>query len=86
MSHRSTPLRFYLAALLWLSAAPAFGQDILLKLSPAQVAEITRLIDLQPIDKTPPAEFWDVQVAIDKALQADPDALRAVLLARSAMR
>jgi hypothetical protein len=49
MSHRSTPPRFvFLAAALWLTAiASAFAQnapDIMLKLSPAQVAKIDALI------------------------------------------
>jgi hypothetical protein len=79
-----------LAAAFWLTAiASAFAQDatdITLKLRPAQVAEIGRLIDLQPIGKAPPAAFWDVQATIDKALQANPAAMRAVLSARSAQR
>jgi hypothetical protein len=85
-----TPLRFALiAAGLWLSVASAIAQnalDIALTLNPAQVAEITRLIDLQPISTAPPAAFWNLQATIDKALQANPDALRAVLSLRSATR
>jgi hypothetical protein len=87
-----TPLRIYfLAIAVWLSAASAaFAQvpppDITLKLSPAQVAEIGRLIDLQPISISPPAAYWDLQATIDKALQANPAAMRAVLSARSAQR
>jgi hypothetical protein len=85
MSHRS--IRFYLfAAAVCFSAAPAFGQDVTLKLSAAQVAEITRLIDLQPQNATPPAAYWDLQTSIDKALQANPAALRAVLSIRGARR
>jgi hypothetical protein len=88
MSHRSNPLRLYLlAAVVWLSAAPAFGQDansVTLKLSAAQVAEIARLIDLQPIGVTPPTAYWDLQTKLDAALRANPDALRAVLHARGA--
>jgi hypothetical protein len=81
--------RFRLAAAgLWLfaTAAPAFAQDVTFTLNPAQVAEITRLIDQQPIGQTPPPAFWEVQAAIDKALQANPEALRAVLSARRAAR
>jgi hypothetical protein len=85
MSHR--PLRFYLlATALWLSAAPAFGQDATLKLSVAEVVEITRLVDLQPIGKSPPAAYWDLQIKLQKALEANPDAMRAVLSARNAVR
>jgi hypothetical protein len=88
MSHRS--IRFYLfAAALWLSAVPSSAQDaagVTLKLSVAEVAEITRLIDLQPQNVTPPAAYWDLQTKIDKSLQANPDALRTVLSIRSARR
>jgi hypothetical protein len=89
--YSKTPLRFY-SAVLWLSAAPAFAQDaprITLNLSPAEVAEITRLIDLQPCSQergcpTPPAAFWDLQTTISRALEADPTALQAVRAAGSA--
>jgi hypothetical protein len=98
LSHSTrTPLRFgLLAACLWLGTAPAFAQeaqpDITLKLSPAEVAEIARLIDLQPWQPcspalgcpTPPPAFWDLQTTISRALEADPAASRAVLAARSA--
>ena len=57
MLARSTksPLRIgLLATAIWLAAiSSAFAQDapdITLKLSPAQVAEIMRLVDLQPIN------------------------------------
>jgi hypothetical protein len=87
----NAPLRFgLLAAALWLTAtAPAFAQDapdITLKLSPAQVAEIGRLIDLQPISISPPAAYWDLQTRLSQAVNANPAALRAVLSARSAQR
>jgi hypothetical protein len=86
------PLRFgFLAAALWLSATHAFAQeapaDITLRLSPAYVAEITRLIDLQPTtSQSPPAAYWDLQLKINETLKANPAALRAVLSARSARR
>jgi hypothetical protein len=62
MSHHDSPktqLRLgSLATALWLAAiSSAFAQDapdITLKFSPAQVAEIGRLIDLQPMSKDPP--------------------------------
>jgi hypothetical protein len=85
MLHR---LKFYfLAAAVWLSGAPAIGQDannVTLKLSVAEVAEIARLVDLQPIGVTPPIAYWDLQVTIAKALQANSKAQRAVLDQRSA--
>lgn len=83
-------LRFCLfAAGLWLSAASAFAQDardITLKLNPAQVAEIARLIDLQPMSIAPPAAYWDLQTKILDTGVADPKALKAVLAAGSAAR
>jgi hypothetical protein len=92
-----TPLRFAIfVAGLWLS--PAFAQDaqpdITLHLSPAEVAEIARLVDLQPWQPcspelgcpTPPAAFWDLQTTISRVLEADPAALRAVLAAGSAAK
>jgi hypothetical protein len=88
----TTPLRFRLltAAVLWLATtAAALAQDditIALKLSAEQVAEIVRLADLQPINKSQPDAFWQLQIKIAEALQANPDAMRAVLQARSAKR
>jgi hypothetical protein len=89
-----TPLRFGFAAALWLAAvASAFAQeappDIILKLSPAQVVEIGRLIDLGApgtFVSSPPAAYWDLQVNIQHALAANPAASLAVLSARSAVR
>jgi hypothetical protein len=87
-----TPLRFcFLAIGIWLSAiaSPAFAQDvpdITLHLSPAQVAAILRLVDLQPLGVAPPAAHWDLQITIRETLRANPDALRAVLSAGSARR
>lgn len=74
--------------LLALRAGPALADEpvVSLTLSPAQVAEMVRLIDLQPISQAPPPAFWDLQTTIGKALQANPDAARAFLLARSAAR
>lgn len=71
-----------------LAATPATAQtpSVVLPLTPALVAEIARLIDLQPIDKTAPAAFWELQTTIDEALRANPDAFRAVATARSAAR
>jgi len=90
--HRSTksPLRIVFASALWLtSIASAFAQvapDITLELSPAQVAEIMRLVDLQPIGKAPPPAFWDLQRKIQETLRVNPKALRAVQAAWSAER
>jgi hypothetical protein len=89
MSHHSkTPLGFGFAAALWLAAiASAFAQDapdITLKLSPAEVAEITRLIDLQPISISPPVAYWDLQTKLSQTLEVNPAALFAVISARSA--
>jgi hypothetical protein len=95
MSYRKASLRFrfgLFAAVLWLSAAPAFAQDALhitLKLSPALVEEIERLIDLDLCSQergspTPQAAFWDLQTTISKALEADPTALQAVHAVRGA--
>jgi hypothetical protein len=91
MSHHSkTRLGFGFAAALWLAAiASAFAQDapdITLKLSPAEVAEITRLIDLQPISISPPVAYWDLQTKLSQTLEVNPAALRAVISARSAQR
>jgi hypothetical protein len=91
---RKTPRRIgLLAAALWLTAmASAFAQDtpdITLKLSPAQVAEIGRLIDLaapSTFVSPPPAAYWDLQTRISRELAADPAALSAVLSAGSAVR
>ena len=94
MSSHSTKtpirLRFLLTAAFWLTAiASAFAQDatdITVKLSPAQVAEIGRLIDLQPISKAPSAAYWDLQTKLVQALEAEPAAKRAVLSAMRAQR
>jgi hypothetical protein len=70
-------------------AAPAFAQDapdITLTLSPAQVAEIWRLVDLQPCCQVVPPAFFDLQAKLGDALDANPAALRAFLAARSAAR
>jgi hypothetical protein len=95
------PVRFFCAWLrllavpavgLLLCAAPAFGQrapEITVKLSPAEVAEIFRLVDVEAPNtfiSSPPQAFWDLQRTVAKAVQANPDALRAVLSARSAAR
>jgi hypothetical protein len=86
MPSTKTPLRFYLlAAALWLSAAPAFGQDapdVTLQLSPAQAREIMRLVDLQPMTPAPPPAFWELQVKLGAALEANPDAKAAFGSAR----
>jgi hypothetical protein len=77
------------AAFVWLSAVPAIGQDansVTLKLSAADVAEIMRLADLQAPSLTNPPAYWDLQLAIDKALQANPAAARAFLQIRGAKR
>jgi hypothetical protein len=86
-----TSLRFRLfAAGLWLlTTGAAFAQEALeitVRLTPAEVAEIARLIDLQPISISPPPAYWDLQTGIARQLEADPAALRAVLSARSAAR
>jgi hypothetical protein len=92
MSHRSTPLRFHLlAAAFWLTAmASAFAQEapeITVRLTPAEVAEIARLVDLQPISISPPAAYWDLQTKLGAALDAaGPEAGLAFLAARSATR
>jgi hypothetical protein len=87
------PSRIHLLAvglLLW--AAPALGQraaDIALKLNPAEVAEIARLVDLAAPNtfvSPPPQAYWDLQTTVSKALQANPDAMRAVLSERRASR
>jgi hypothetical protein len=54
MSHRSkSPLRFLLAIICIAGISPAIAQDATIELSP--VAEIGRLVDLQPISESPPA-------------------------------
>jgi hypothetical protein len=70
------------AAAIWLaSVAGAFAASpdvaLHLTLSPAEVVAIMRSMDRQPISETPPDGFWDVQVKIKQALEANPDALRA---------
>jgi hypothetical protein len=93
MSHCSTKTRFGFAAAFWLAAiASAFAQDapdITLQLSPAQVAEIMRLVD-QEAPRTfvspPPPAYWSLQTKISRTLEADPAAARAVLSARSVAR
>jgi len=86
----TTSLRFrFFAAGLWLftTAVPALAQDITLTLSPAQVAEIIRLVDLQPLGHAPPAEFWQLQDKIGVALaRSSVEVRRAVVSARSAGR
>jgi hypothetical protein len=89
-ARRSTKTLLFAVGLL-LSAAPALGQgapDITLKLSPAEVAEIVRLADLTApnIVSPPPQAYWDLQAKLSEAVQADPDASRAVLSAMRASR
>jgi hypothetical protein len=94
MSHHSkTPLRFGFAAALWLAAvASAFAQEapeITVRLTPAQVIEVERLVDLaapSTFVSPPPDAYWDLQVNIQHALAANPAASLAVLSARSAVR
>jgi hypothetical protein len=90
------PLRFgLLTAAFWLStAAAAFAQeappaDITLRLTPAQVAEVMRLVDLaapRTFIARPPDAYWDLQNKINDALESNPDAKRAFLSAGSAAR
>jgi hypothetical protein len=92
MSCCSTKRFHLLGAGLLLWAAPALGQrapEITVKLSPAEVAEILRLVDVEAPNtfvSSPPQAFWDLQRTVAKAVQADPDALRAVLSLRRASR
>lgn len=73
-------------ATFWLATtAAAFAQDaqpdITVKLTPAEVAEIARLVDLaapSTFVSRPPSAYWDLQITISRALEADPAALRAV--------
>ncbi|SHH38012.1 hypothetical protein [Bradyrhizobium erythrophlei] len=81
---------YFLAIAVWLSATSAFAQeaapDITLKLSPAEVAEITRLVDLaapSTFIAPPPLAYWDLQTKISDTLEANPDAARAVAVARA---
>jgi hypothetical protein len=86
---KTRPRLVFLAVAVWLSAAPAFGQDaahVTVKLSVTEIAEILRLIDLQASSLKNPDAYFYLQLAIDKALQANPDAARAVLSIRSAHR
>jgi hypothetical protein len=92
MSQRQTKtaLRFLLAAAMaWLaSTAGALAQDVTMTLTPAEIAVLTQALDLVPtnISPPPPQAFWEAQAAINRALQANPDALRAVLSLRSAAK
>jgi hypothetical protein len=90
MPSTKTPLRFVsIAAGICLLAAPAFAQDapeITLRLSPAQVAEIIRLGDLEPLAVSRPDAFWELQSQIADALAKDPAAMSAFLEARRAAR
>jgi hypothetical protein len=58
-------------------AASAFAQNVNVSLNPAEVVAIMRSMDRQPISEIPPTGFWDVQIKIKQALEANPDALRA---------
>lgn len=76
-------LRFYfLSAAVWLSAAPAFGQDaasVTLHLSPVQAAAVLDAMDARaqlPTLATSDA-FWQVQAKLKEALDADPKGRRA---------
>jgi hypothetical protein len=81
----ATTTRLLFGLWLWIcGTAAAFAQDvdITLKLHPAQVVEIERLMDRQPTldarDAPPPA-YWELKIAILGALAANPDANRAAL-------
>lgn len=77
----------YVAAFLAAFAPAALADEtITLRLDPAKLAETIRLIDLQPMEKAPPKAFWDLQNQISAALEANSDALRAVVAARGAAR
>jgi hypothetical protein len=83
-------LRIAIAALC-ICAAPAIAQDatgVTLKLNIAEAAEIVRLVNMQPSSQSPPPAYWDLQVDLNKALLADPKAMRAFqsLSAGSAVR
>jgi hypothetical protein len=69
--------------------APAIAQDapsVTLKLSAVEVSEIERLINLQPILQSTPPAYWDLQINTNRALEATPEAMRALLSAGSAVR
>jgi len=93
MSHRSIKASFRILALA-AGLLPAVGaraqeQLVMLKLTPAQIAEISRLVD-QEASRTfitsPSPAYWTLQLQIQEALAADPAASRAVLLAIEAAR
>jgi hypothetical protein len=86
MLSRSIRAAAIAATLTTLSPPIAAAQDIAVTLSPALIAEISRLVDLQPLDKSAPPTFWELQTKLNEALQANPDAFRAVLQERSARR
>jgi hypothetical protein len=69
------------AAVIWLASfggACAVPADVTLHLTPAEVVAIVRSMDQSPISQVPPAGFWDAQVKIKQALEANPEAWREV--------
>jgi hypothetical protein len=67
-----------LAAMQAALAASAFAQNVNVSLNPAEVVAIVRSMERLPISEVPPAAYWDTQIKIIQALEANPDAWREV--------
>lgn len=57
-----------------------------LPITPEMAIEIMRLVDLQPATQAAPPAFFDLQAALGKAIDANPDFAKATVAARSAVR
>jgi hypothetical protein len=69
------------AAAIWLTSvtgAYAEPPDVVLHLTPTEVVAIVRSMDQSQLSFNPPAGFWDTQIEIIRALEANPDAWREV--------
>jgi hypothetical protein len=67
------------AAIIWLvSGACAAAEPVTLHLTSTEIVAIVRSLDRQPISQIPPNGFWDAQIKIKQALEANPQAWREV--------
>ncbi|MBB4378223.1 hypothetical protein [Bradyrhizobium sp. SBR1B] len=74
-------MRQFLTICALLLSAPAFAQDnasMNLALTPAEAVALQRSLDRQPLSQKPAPGFWSLQIKLRQAVEANPEARRAV--------
>ena len=69
-------MRKLLTIYLLLAATPALGDDAA-NITPKEAAAIQRSLDRQPYSQQPPVGYWQLQIKLIDALNANPAARRA---------